>query len=88
MHVNTYGGANNAVPLGGIKQSGNGADKSFARIGEVFSSKNCMDQVVMEQKTILIIGTYDTKEDELSFLADALHEQGARTPSYGCFCPR
>lgn len=33
----------------------------------------------MEQKTILIIGTYDTKEDELSFLADALHEQGART---------
>ncbi len=29
VHVNTYGGANNAVPLGGIKQSGNGADKSL-----------------------------------------------------------
>ncbi len=25
VHVNTYGGADNTVPLGGIKQSGNGA---------------------------------------------------------------
>ena len=29
VHVNTYGGANNTVPLGGMKQSGNGADKSL-----------------------------------------------------------
>lgn len=29
VHVNTYGGADNTVPLGGIGQSGNGADKSL-----------------------------------------------------------
>jgi len=28
VHVNTYGGADNTVPLGGVKQSGNGHDKS------------------------------------------------------------
>lgn len=29
VHVNTYGGADNTVPLGGLKQSGNGHDKSL-----------------------------------------------------------
>lgn len=29
MHVNTYGGADITVPLGGVKQSGNGHDKSL-----------------------------------------------------------
>ncbi|MFK7856346.1 MAG: aldehyde dehydrogenase [Granulosicoccus sp.] len=29
MHVNTYGGADNTVPLGGVGQSGNGHDKSL-----------------------------------------------------------
>ena len=29
MHVNTYGGADMTVPLGGVKQSGNGHDKSL-----------------------------------------------------------
>lgn len=29
VHVNTYGGAGNNVPLAGMKQSGNGADKSL-----------------------------------------------------------
>lgn len=29
VHVNTYGGADGSVPLGGVKQSGNGADKSL-----------------------------------------------------------
>ncbi len=29
VHVNTYGGADNTVPLGGIRQSGNGHDKSL-----------------------------------------------------------
>ena len=28
VHVNTYGGADNSVPLGGVGQSGNGHDKS------------------------------------------------------------
>lgn len=29
IHVNTYGGSDNTVPLGGVKQSGNGHDKSL-----------------------------------------------------------
>lgn len=29
VHVNTYGGADGTVPLGGVGQSGNGADKSL-----------------------------------------------------------
>jgi 4-(gamma-glutamylamino)butanal dehydrogenase len=33
VHVNTYGGADNTVPLGGHKQSGNGHDKSLHALG-------------------------------------------------------
>lgn len=29
VHINTYGGTSNSVPLGGVKQSGNGHDKSL-----------------------------------------------------------
>ena len=29
VHVNTYGGADGTVPLGGMRQSGNGHDKSL-----------------------------------------------------------
>lgn len=29
VHINTYGGADTTVPLGGVKQSGNGHDKSL-----------------------------------------------------------
>ena len=29
VHVNTYGGTDLTVPLGGVKQSGNGHDKSL-----------------------------------------------------------
>jgi gamma-glutamyl-gamma-aminobutyraldehyde dehydrogenase len=29
VHVNTYGGTDNSVPLGGVRQSGNGHDKSL-----------------------------------------------------------
>jgi len=29
VHVNTYGGADMTVPMGGVKQSGNGHDKSL-----------------------------------------------------------
>ena len=29
VHVNTYGGTDNTVPLGGVRQSGNGHDKSL-----------------------------------------------------------
>ena len=30
----------------------------------------------MTNKTILVIGTYDTKDDELGFLADVIRAQG------------
>jgi len=32
----------------------------------------------MTEKAILVIGTYDTKNDELSFLADVIRDQGGR----------
>ena len=32
----------------------------------------------MTEKTILVVGTYDTKQDELGFLADCLNAQGGR----------
>ena len=32
----------------------------------------------MSNKTILVIGTYDTKDDELGFLADVIHAQGGQ----------
>jgi len=32
----------------------------------------------MTNKTILVIGTYDTKDDELGFLADVIHAQGGQ----------
>ncbi|MEY8827163.1 Tm-1-like ATP-binding domain-containing protein [Sedimentitalea sp. XS_ASV28] len=35
----------------------------------------------MTDKTILVIGTYDTKNDELDFLADVIREQGGRVLS-------
>ena len=34
VHVNTYGGADVTVPLSGVKQSGNGADKSLHALGK------------------------------------------------------
>jgi len=39
MHVNTYGGADNTVPLGGIGQSGNGHDKSLHAIDKYINLK-------------------------------------------------
>ncbi|MEM7521168.1 MAG: Tm-1-like ATP-binding domain-containing protein, partial [Pseudomonadota bacterium] len=35
----------------------------------------------MSDKTILVIGTYDTKDDELEFLASVLRDQGGRVLS-------
>lgn len=32
----------------------------------------------MSDKTILVIGTYDTKDDELGFLASVIHDQGGQ----------
>ncbi|MEP5728275.1 MAG: aldehyde dehydrogenase [Sulfitobacter sp.] len=39
MHVNTYGGADGTVPLGGVGQSGNGVDKSLHAIDKYINLK-------------------------------------------------
>jgi gamma-glutamyl-gamma-aminobutyraldehyde dehydrogenase len=39
MHVNTYGGADGTVPLGGVGQSGNGSDKSLHAIEKYINIK-------------------------------------------------
>jgi len=39
MHVNTYGGADGTVPLGGVGQSGNGHDKSLHAIDKYINLK-------------------------------------------------
>lgn len=39
MHVNTYGGADLTVPLGGVRQSGNGHDKSLHALEKYFDLK-------------------------------------------------
>ena len=39
MHVNTYGGADGTVPLGGVRQSGNGLDKSLHAIEKYINIK-------------------------------------------------
>ena len=39
MHINTYGGADGSVPLGGVGQSGNGHDKSLHAIDKYINLK-------------------------------------------------
>ncbi|MBY4893304.1 aldehyde dehydrogenase [Rhodobacteraceae bacterium N5(2021)] len=39
MHVNTYGGADGTVPLGGVGQSGNGHDKSLHALDKYINLK-------------------------------------------------
>ena len=39
MHVNTYGGADSTVPLGGVGQSGNGHDKSLHALDKYINLK-------------------------------------------------
>ena len=39
VHVNTYGGSDVTVPLGGVKQSGNGHDKSLHAFDKFFNLK-------------------------------------------------
>jgi gamma-glutamyl-gamma-aminobutyraldehyde dehydrogenase len=40
VHVNTYGGSDLTVPLGGVKQSGNGHDKSLHAFDKVLDLKS------------------------------------------------
>jgi len=45
IHVNTYGGADNTVPLGGVKQSGNGHDKSLHAMDKFYDLKTAWMQL-------------------------------------------
>lgn len=45
VHVNTYGGADNTVPLGGVGQSGNGHDKSLHALGKYTNLKTAWIQL-------------------------------------------
>jgi gamma-glutamyl-gamma-aminobutyraldehyde dehydrogenase len=45
VHVNTYGGADNTVPLGGVGQSGNGHDKSLHAIDKYTDLKTAWIQL-------------------------------------------
>ena len=45
VHVNTYGGADITVPLGGVKQSGNGHDKSMHAISKYQDLKTAWIQL-------------------------------------------
>lgn len=45
VHVNTYGGADNTVPLGGVKQSGNGHDKSLHALDKYADLKTAWIQL-------------------------------------------
>jgi gamma-glutamyl-gamma-aminobutyraldehyde dehydrogenase len=45
VHVNTYGGADNTVPLGGVGQSGNGHDKSLHGLDKYVDLKTAWIQL-------------------------------------------
>ncbi|MXN47278.1 aldehyde dehydrogenase family protein [Shinella kummerowiae] len=45
VHVNTYGGADNTVPLGGMRQSGNGHDKSLHALDKYTEMKTAWIQL-------------------------------------------
>jgi gamma-glutamyl-gamma-aminobutyraldehyde dehydrogenase len=45
VHVNTYGGADLTVPLGGVRQSGNGHDKSLHALDKYFDLKTAWIQL-------------------------------------------
>ena len=82
VHVNTYGGADGTVPLGGVKQSGNGHDKSLHALDKYTDLKTAWIQLYRTVggrmgNRILVVGTYDTKDDELTYLAGVIRAQGA-----------
>ncbi len=45
VHVNTYGGADGTVPLGGVRQSGNGHDKSLHAMNKYVDLKTAWIQL-------------------------------------------
>jgi gamma-glutamyl-gamma-aminobutyraldehyde dehydrogenase len=45
VHVNTYGGSDLTVPLGGVGQSGNGSDKSLHALAKYENLKTAWIQL-------------------------------------------
>ena len=45
VHVNTYGGSDITVPLGGVRQSGNGVDKSLHALDKYVDLKTAWMQL-------------------------------------------
>jgi gamma-glutamyl-gamma-aminobutyraldehyde dehydrogenase len=45
VHVNTYGGPDITVPLGGVRQSGNGHDKSMHALNQYLNLKTAWMQL-------------------------------------------
>jgi gamma-glutamyl-gamma-aminobutyraldehyde dehydrogenase len=45
VHINTYGGSDNTVPLGGVRQSGNGHDKSLHAMDKYVDLKTAWIQL-------------------------------------------
>jgi gamma-glutamyl-gamma-aminobutyraldehyde dehydrogenase len=45
MYINTYGGADVTIPLGGIKQSGNGVDRSLHAMDKYINLKTAWIQL-------------------------------------------
>ena len=45
VHVNTYGGSDLTIPLGGVKQSGNGYDKSLHAFDKYLNLKSAWIQL-------------------------------------------
>jgi 4-(gamma-glutamylamino)butanal dehydrogenase len=45
VHVNTYGGADGTVPWGGVRQSGNGYDKSLHALDKYINLKTAWIQL-------------------------------------------
>ncbi len=45
VHVNTYGGSDDTVPLGGVGQSGNGHDKSLHALDKYINLKSAWIQL-------------------------------------------
>ena len=40
----------------------------------------------MSDKTILVIGTYDTKDEELNYMCERIRAQGGSVLSMMCLC--
>lgn len=77
VHVNTYGGADNTVPPGGRQAIGRRPRQVAACLRQISRPQDRADQA-MNEKTILIVGTCDTKQDELEYIAGVIRAQAGK----------